>query len=517
MRDLRSITEALPAKLGITTPPVHDVAARAQLLRRRRRGLSASALLLVLGLLAVPLQASSEGEPEHLRVAGDGVPTTVTLPDLPIGGSSTTSTSTSSTSTTMAGATTTTRPGGGSGSGGGGQSGSTPAVCRSEANKASDTGVTEDRIEVVTTSHRSGTGSSYLGTAYIGVQAVVNRVNAAGGVCGRRLELRYSDDPVAHTTAFAVVGPTMSTKLEQSIANGDADRSGMPVVGGAGLVKAQYSSGWAWPVGPSVAGAARSMAQHAFELGARTFGVVYDSQQTFGLEGKQALQQYVGELSGATLKASVGLPPGKPSYGAEANAFNEACGSSCDFVAMLLTPETANIYINSQTEESGRKKGFGKMLTGGAPMLFNERFARDCGKYCDGMLTWTGYLPPIGEHASNPDAARYVDAVKSVDPGIDANNQFLEGAYVGTELLVQALRAVGSNLTRERLQQALDDLTFRSGLVTDLDWGPTVPSQRVANTAVRAFRVQTASGSFVGFQDAGTGWRRDPHPGSFPS
>jgi ABC-type branched-subunit amino acid transport system substrate-binding protein len=297
----------------------------------------------------------------------------------------------------------------------------------------------------------------------------------------------------------------------------ELDEAGVPMVGGAGLAGSQYASGWAWPVGPSMAGVTRSMVQHAFEAGARTFGVVYDSQHNASLEGAKAFRAYVRELAGAVIKADVGIAPGKPSYGMEAQTFNEGCGENdCDFVAMILTPETGNTYINSQPERlGGRKRGFGRLFTGGPPNLFNERFARDCGKHCDGMLLWTGYTPPIGEHAAGADATRYVQDVKSVDPGIDVSDSFLEGAWLGTELFVQALRDVGGNLTRDRLQQALDRMTFRSDLVTDLNWGDN--SHRVANTAVRAVRVVTASGSFVGFQDAGTGWRRDPHPGSLPS
>lgn len=512
MPDLRSIVDGLLAQPVAATPPLEHVVARARALRQRRRRQLTAATLAAFALLAsVAVAFEREIGRENLRLVGDEETTTTTLPvvvdgsvgdDLPPVPGVPNAPPRSSTSTT-------TRPASGSAPGAGGAPAGRCAAAG--ANTGWDTGVDGDSIELVTERAQSLTGStsSFL-TGHVGVKAVVDRVNRAGGICGRMLHLRYADKPSPTTSAFAVVGPALGAKVAE------LDAAGVPIVGGTGLVEAQYASGWAWPVGPSMAGVARSIAEHAWEAGARTFGLVYENDGA-GVEGAKAFRTHARAL-GATLKADVGLTPGRPGYGSEAQIFNNNCGADpCDAVAMLLRPHTANTYINSQQEVGGRKRGFGRLVTSAAPTMLHERVARDCGKHCDGLLVWTGFLPPIGEHAGDEDVARYVDDVKSVDPGIDINNPYLQSSWLGTELFVQALRDVGGNLNRARLQKALDDLVFRSGLVTDLRWGPLVPSQRVANTAVRAFRVVTASGAFVGFQDAGTGWQRDPHPGSFPS
>nr|MDQ3757672.1 ABC transporter substrate-binding protein [Actinomycetota bacterium] len=391
---------------------------------------------------------------------------------------------------------------------------------------ATDKGVTGSRIKLAATNVRSGIGSSFLGTSYIGMQAVVNRVNAKGGVCGRLLDLRLVDDGweaargdnylqnFAKGDYFALPVVPSSEGLTQSIANGTIDGAGIPVVGTDGMLKEQYDNPWVWPVATSTVSTMRIMAKHAADNGAATFGIVFDQQYKFGREGAAAFRTYVEQLTGRPPKAYVGITPGRANYSGDAKKFNDDCGGDgCDFVAMLLDPTTANTYISSQVDKDGRRQGFGRVLTGGAQPLFNERFARDCGPPCEAMLVWTGYNPPIGALQSRPSVAAYVDDVHSVDPSVDVANQFLEGAYLGMQVFVSALEKVGPNLTRAGLRAAMDSMTYTSDLSSSLTWGP---KERFANQAAQAFRIVTATGSFAGFAEAGTGFLRDPTPGVVP-
>lgn len=415
--------------------------------------------------------------------------------------------------------------GGGGGSGGGGAGGGRNLACKAGQNGGTtDKGVSGNRIKLAATNVRSGIGSSFLGTAYIGMQAVVNRVNAAGGVCGRLLELRLVDDNweaargstylqnFINEGYFALPVVPSSEGLTQAIESGIISRGGVPVIGSDGMLKEQYSDPWVWPVATATVSTVRIMTKHARDKGAKSFAMVYDSQYKFGIEGAAAFKTYVKELTG-TEPHLVPLVPGKASYSGDAEAFNKKCGAGCDFVSFLLDPTTANTYISSHTDKDGRRQGFGRILTGGAQPLFNERFARDCARPCDGMLVWTGYNPPIGRLSSEKAVAAYVDDVKSVDPGVDVSNQFLEGAYLGMKVFVAALEKVGPNLTRAAVRDAMNSMKFESGLASTLSWGP---NQRFANQSAQAFQVVTASGSFAGFSEAGTGFVQDPRPGVVP-
>lgn len=416
--------------------------------------------------------------------------------------------------------------GGGTGTGtGGGGGGGKKYECAPGRNGGNTArGVSAGRIKLAATNVRSGTGSSFLGSSYVGMQAVVNRVNAKGGVCGRLLDLRLVDDgwdgprgagylaTFAKEDYFALPVVPSSEGLTTAIRNGTISRAAIPVVGSDGMLKEQYSEPWVWPVATSTVTTMRVMAKHAYDSGSRTFGIVYDQRYKFGLEGAAAFRTYVASLPGARLLSDVPLTPGQPNYSTDAKKFNEKC-SPCDFVAMLLTPETAATYIASQSDADGRRQGFGSKVTGGAQPLFNERFARDCGRPCDGMLVWTGYNPPIGGLSSLKDVAAYVDDVQSVDPAADVSNQFLEGAYLGMKVFVAALEKVGPNLTREAMRDALNSMTYKSDLSSPLTWSP---NQRFANLTAQAFKIVTSSGSFVGFAESGTGFLKDPTPGVVP-
>jgi ABC-type branched-subunit amino acid transport system substrate-binding protein len=418
-------------------------------------------------------------------------------------------------------------PGGRAGAATGGQGARAgAAACKPGANGgATDVGVTGDRIKLAATNVRSGVGSSFLGSAYVGMQAVINRVNARGGVCGRLLELRLVDDGwdaargagflqnFIKEQYFALPVVPSSEGLTQAITSGTISSSGIPVIGTDGMLKEQYADPWVWPVATATVSTMRIMAKHGFDSGARTFGIVYDERYKFGREGAEAFKQYVESLPGAQLKAYVGITPGQNSYSGEANAFNEKCAGGCDFVAMLLDPTTANVYISSHTEKDGKKQGFGKILTGGAQPLFNERFARQCGAPCEGMLVWTGYNPPIGGLSSQKDVAAYINDVKSVDPGVDITNQFLEGSYLGMQVFVHALEKVGPNLTRAALRDVMNSLTYQSTIASSLAWAP---KQRFANQGAQAFRIVTSSKQFTGFAEVGTGFIKDPQPGVVP-
>jgi len=391
---------------------------------------------------------------------------------------------------------------------------------------ATDKGISATKIKLASTHVQSGIGASFLGASNVGMRAVVSQVNSTGGICGRLVDLTLRDDGwdaargasfiqnFINGDYFALPVVPSSEGLTAAIKNGSIDRAGIPVVGTDGMLKEQYQSPNVWPVATATVSTMRIMAKHAFEkLGARSFGIVYDSQYKFGREGADAFKSYVSKLSGAKLKAFVGIQPGQPSY-PQTTTFNSQCGGYCDFVAMLLEPGTANTWIQSQgnDEASGRKLGFGSKGTGGAQPLFNEQFAKNCRDACSGMMLWTGYVPAIGALQNLPGVARYKNDTRKIDPGVDFSNQFLEGAYLGMQVFVDALRKTGPELTRARFKAVMDGFTMQTDLAAPLTWAK---GRHYANVSAQAFSIVTAAGGFNGFRDARTGFIKDPEPGNF--
>jgi ABC-type branched-subunit amino acid transport system substrate-binding protein len=467
-----------------------QVAARAGAIRRRRHvRLSAAAVagLLVVSLAAVNLYDPAEGS-RRVTVADDTGGPDLTLPSLlpdGVGGPALPGPGSTTTTTTR--------------QGGSGPSTTTTTAspvhqedaCLSGRNSgASDAGVTATGIEVVVQSGVSGQQN-------VGVRAVVDAVNQGGGICGRRISARYIDSgqPLpAGDTYFAAIPDAGA---------GAAVPSGVPAVGGDGLVHAEYQP-WSWPVGTSAAAQARIMAKHAYDLGARTFGVAYEKQFPYGTEAAASFRDEVKRLTGSDPQASAGLDTAKSSYVAEANQFNSACGTQCDFVLLALARYTASNFLRDAQP--------GRVGTGGLSMLTGEAFARSCGTPCDGLWVWSPFRPPVGDDANDPAVAAYVNAVKAQRPDADQYDATVERGYVGAKLLMAAIRGAGPGLTRARLRDVLNQMSYAGGLTVPLTWR----ADHIANDAAAAVSMRTGGGGFAGFRTE-TGFVMDHRPGSWPS
>ena len=411
---------------------------------------------------------------------------------------------------------------GGSTTGGAGGGGDGSAECAAGRNGgATDTGVTGSEIKIAATVVKDGPGKTLLESSETGMRAVINKVNAAGGICGRRLSLttvndgwdasrgrdyikRFIDDGM-----FALPVVPSSEGLSEAVRSGLIKDSGIPVVGANGLRIDQYSDPWVFPVGAATVSIMRSMAKYAYEAkGARTFGIVWDNKYRFGKEGADAFKSYVNGLPGASVKADQPLDPTSPGYGNEAQAFNTACGNSgstsgCDVVVLLLVPDTAGKWkAANPTGSSGRGQ-----LTYGAQTLFTDQFGRDCAAWCAGMVVWTGYNPPIPPLDSKPGVSAFVNDVRAISPSIDYRNQFLQGAYLGMQVFVDAVKACSPKLTRACVRERLESVDFTTDLSSTLSWRP---GAHHANKAAQAFSIDATGGSFNGWRFEQSGFVSDP-------
>jgi ABC-type branched-subunit amino acid transport system substrate-binding protein len=390
---------------------------------------------------------------------------------------------------------------------------------------ATDVGVTGDSIALATTVVQSGIGAAFLGDVKYAMEAVRNRVNREGGICGRQLQIRYVDDGWEASRGaqflrnfikegvFAIpVGPS-SEGLNVVIKSGDVRRAGIPVVGTDGMLIDQYTDPWVWSVAVATASSARIMARNAYARGARTFSIVFDKNYRFGVEAAEAYNNEVTRLTGHGVEgynsdhncqgSFCGILAGQSSYATEINQFQPG-----DFVAMFLEPTTALTWM--ATPGAPRAVGRNSTTTGVglAQPLFTRDFATNCQQACDQMWVWTSYKPPIEDYANDPLVRAYVDDLKKTKPDADEYNAFAEGGYVGMALLVDAMKRVGPNLTRAALLGELELLKYASGLTLQrqLVWGV---GDHFANATMQAFAIQY-KGTF-------SGWRaqqieRDPHP-----
>ena len=406
--------------------------------------------------------------------------------------------------------------GGGTGTGGGGGGGT--AECKAGSNGgATDKGVSATAIKVASPVVQDGHAKTLLEPSITAMRAVFDKVNKSGGICGRRIELKIDNDSFDRARGqqlirnyiegdyFALAVVPSAEGLGAAIESGDINKAGIPVVGTDGMRKEQYSSPWVWPVAASTTTTMRVMVKYAAEQrGAKTFAIVYDSKYKFGIEGFDAFKSQVSAVGGKLVTAQP-LDPSDPDYGSIANNFNSACEGKCDMVAMLLLPDTAAKWMAKQP-------ALGTKYTAGAQTLFTDNFAKVCVQQaknrCHGIAVWTGYNPPIGALASKPGVAAYVNDVKAVNPGIDVRNQFLQGAYLGANVFVEALRKAGPNLTRANLKAALDSMDYASDLASPLSWRS---GNHRANTRAQSFSMSVSQGTFTDWKQD-SGFIADPNP-----
>lgn len=391
---------------------------------------------------------------------------------------------------------------------------------------ASDIGVSGKEIRFAATVVKSGIAKDFLSDAQFGMEAVRAKVNRAGGICGRIIKIDYKDDGwdprrgadiiqsfIGTNKYFGLAVNPSSEGLKGAIDGGIIKQAQFPVIGADGMLINQYKDPWVWPVAASTSSVMHVMAQNAYSRGARKFGIVWESNYRFGVEGHDAFVGSVGRLPGAKISSDTDIQGGKNSYKTDADTFIKGCGGStslaeCDFIAMLLEPNTASQWVRDGGLGNGNVRP--KNGIGGPQPLFLNSFAVDCGRFCANMWVWTSFKPPIPPFNSDPAVATYKSDLANVSATADPNNPHVEGAYVGMLLLVEALKKAGPAPTRIGIQKILDSITLETGLAPSLTFRP---ANHFANTAAQSFEAIVNNTSFENWRYTNSGFIADKEVG----
>ena len=393
-------------------------------------------------------------------------------------------------------------------------------------------GVTGNQILMAATTVTDGPGASFLGPTEEAIQAVQNQVNRSGGICGRTLNIQMRNDGWSEALGSQYIQNFVDGSHVFGLAvNPDSEgiygadafirQNGIPVVGTEGMLIHEYQNPWIWPVGTSTISQMHVMARDAYQRGARNFSIVFDAKYHFGVEGAYAFEKAVERLTGHPIPGYnsnltscsgrfCGIQPDQPSYTSQAQQFNNSCAQKplCEFTAYLLEPNVALSWLDASNGGQISPK-FGN--AGAQPLFDREAFADQCGGTCSSSYrwdVWTSFQPPEGSFGGQPAEAAYVQLMHGLDSNLDVDNQFVEGAYIGMNLLVTALKQTGPDLTRQRLQAVLNSMTFKSGLGKPLTY---TAANHFANTAAMAWRMQYSNGTFSGYSAEG-GFASDPWP-----
>ncbi|HUS62408.1 MAG TPA: ABC transporter substrate-binding protein [Acidimicrobiales bacterium] len=390
---------------------------------------------------------------------------------------------------------------------------------------ATEIGVTAKQIRFAATIVKTGIAKDFLADAQLGMEAVRQKVNRAGGICGRTLAIDYKDDGWDPTTGQRIIESFIGEKkyfglavnpssegLRGPIDSGLIKANKFPVIGADGQLVNQYRDPWVWPVATSTASTMHVMAHDAVQRGAKKVGIVWEQNYRFGVEGHAAFVKAV-ERAGGTVVADIALQGGQTDYGNQVNDFISKCGGQdkldqCEFIAMLLEPTTASQWVRNGGLGNGTVRP--KIGIGAPQPLFIDSFARDCGAQCAGMWVWTSFKPPIDPFDTEPAVSTYRADLAAVSATADANNPHVQGAYLGMLLLVDALKKLGPAPTREGIKAVLDATKLDAGIAPALDFKP---GNHFSATSVQAFKAVVNNGSFTSWRFTGRGFIADPDVG----
>lgn len=399
--------------------------------------------------------------------------------------------------------------GSGSGPGAGGPGVGLNVDCgRNQNAGASDVGVSGTEIRFGATVAKTGIAKDFLADAEFGIEAVVQKANREGGICGRLIKVDYENDEwktdngariinkwIGGKRHFGLLVNPSSEGLRGALDGGQIEQAKFPVVGADGMLIGQYRSDWVWPVATSTYSVMHIMAKDAYQRGkaywekkgqpARkpTFGIVWEKNYKFGEEGHTAFVATIERMCGKDcVKADQPIIGGELSYKNPANDFIGDCKtnaaaadfSQCDFVAVLLEPATAAQWVADGGLGSSALDAPRPVVGIGAPQpLFVDSFIRkNCNAACANMWVWTSFKPPLHPFDRDPAVVEYVNDLRAVSSSADMSNPHVQGAYVGARLLIEALKQLGGAPTREGLREKLDQMTFDSKLAPPLKFAP---------------------------------------------
>jgi branched-chain amino acid transport system substrate-binding protein len=342
-----------------------------------------------------------------------------------------------------------------------------PGPCRAAE------GVAPDSVTFVQTAVLSGSRVALVKELNAGTQALLARINAQGGVHGRRIVVRTEDDGYAvektkaiverhlrEDTAFAFVSTIGTANAAAVLPMLDAARVPLiaPLSGASQLRRPEQRS--AFHVRASYAREVAKMVEHATTLGVRRIAVFHDDD-AFGQDVLQAARAAL---------TTHGLQP--------------AATGTVERGALTVDPAVAAIAVaDPQVVICG---SFGKSLvefitrmrgTGRRPSFYALSFftagpsAAQLGADARGIVVTQ--VVPNPKDAGIPVVREFHEHMRIHSPGAALTPIALEG-FITAKVMVEGLRRAGLALSRARFVAALES-------IRELDLGGVHLSYSAAN------------------------------------
>src|SRR5262245_47373796 len=340
---------------------------------------------------------------------------------------------------------------------------------------ADEPGITANSIKIGSFGALTGPGYLYGKLPMNGVEVVFDDVNAAGGIHGRKLELVREDDRCDAAAAIAAIQKLVHQDQVFALIGGGcsnatfAAREAIETAKIPTLVFASVHDGITVPPAPNIFSSAltssiESEAQVVFaqQQGAKRIAMI-SMKDAWGRARYQPLIEIL-KAKGITLVADEELSPDANDATAQVLRLKAA---NADAVIMVLYPKPAAVYIRD-----AQKLGFKPLNIGQSGIADPAAFEEQVG--VPGATQRFRTIAQVKFTPEDPAMDKWRKLVEAKFPGdrLSVYNLFGIGS---AQVLVEALKRAGPDLTREKLQAAFASI---KGFNTDVHPGPVTCSEK---------------------------------------
>lgn len=348
------------------------------------------------------------------------------------------------------------------------------------AAQAAEPGVTKDEIKLGGVFALSGPARLVMEPYEQGIRIVFNKVNADGGIYGRKIKWILEDD--GYQPARTVAGVKKLVERDEVFAlfgnlGTPTTKAVMPYVA---QTKIPYFVAVASPepINRYTFGLMANYDQVMYRVtkymvqksGVKKPGYLYQNDD-LGAIGRVGVERALKELN-VPLVADVGYERGTTDYNTQVLKLRDAGVDGV--ISMGIGPATANAV--KQAVGIGYKPVWGTFSIGGAAVMQTL-----LGPLVEGMV----FGSEIDTQFADTPGTREAKALLAKDyPGVPADWGTMIG-YAHAKLMVEALKLAGPNPTREGLIKAIEGKEIDLGVMAPVSYAP---NKRTAANAIAVFQ-----------------------------
>jgi len=323
--------------------------------------------------------------------------------------------------------------------------------------QAQTPGVTASTIVIGQSAPLSGANAELGNDIRNGALAYFSKVNAAGGVHGRKIELATLDDGNAVPRAeantkklveeqgvFALYGYASATLSKPALPF--VEKNKVPFIGPfTGADPMRVFNKYVYNIRASYADELEKIVEHYNTFGIKRFAIVY-YDDAVGKENLSAVERALKKRTLAVVSVGAFKDRAKPDI---AGGLKEVMKGNPEVVIFTTLYKATSDFIKAAQKTGFEAQMVSNSFPGASPL------GKELGKAGAGVAIAQDVPPPTKR--SVPVVKEYQEAIAKQIGKKEFSFTSLEG-YIGAKVIVEALKRTGPRLTREGFMQALDGL-----------------------------------------------------------